>query len=77
MAMALIASGGVGNLWDRFARGGSVVDFLNLGVGPVRTGILNIADLAIVAGAVFLALSDRTSARPAPATSGDDGRGET
>jgi signal peptidase II len=52
---ALVAAGGAGNLWDRLATGGWVVDFLNLGVGPLRTGIFNVADLAIVAGAVLMA----------------------
>lgn len=52
---ALVAAGGLGNLWDRVATGGWVVDFLNLGVGPLRTGIFNVADLAIVGGAVLLA----------------------
>lgn len=58
-ALALVAGGGLGNLWDRLAHGGSVVDFLNLGIGPVRTGIFNVADLAIVAGVVLLALGRR------------------
>jgi len=31
-----------------------VVDFLNVGIGPLRTGIFNVADLAITAGAVVL-----------------------
>ena len=29
---------------------GSVIDFLNIGIGPVRTGIFNVADVAIMAG---------------------------
>ncbi len=66
IALALVAGGGIGNLWDRLARGGSVVDFLNLGIGPVRTGIFNVADLAIVAGVVLLALG---TVAPRPARS--------
>ncbi len=62
-ALSLVAGGGLGNLWDRIAHGGSVVDFLNLGIGPVRTGIFNVADLAIVAGVALLALGHR-GARP-------------
>jgi signal peptidase II len=61
---ALVAAGGAGNLWDRVATGGWVVDFLNLGVGPLRTGIFNVADLAIVAGAVLMAWPAAGSATP-------------
>jgi signal peptidase II len=55
-SFALIFSGGVSNLIDRITQGGVVVDFMNLGLGPVRTGIFNVADLAIVAGVVALVL---------------------
>jgi signal peptidase II len=55
-SFALIFSGGVSNLIDRMTQGGVVVDFMNLGIGPVRTGIFNVADLAIVAGVVALVL---------------------
>ena len=68
LAFALIASGGVGNLWDRIARGGAVVDFLNLGIGPLRTGIFNVADIAIVAGGVLLAVGARKQAPPLDAS---------
>jgi signal peptidase II len=50
---ALLWAGGVANMADRIASG-SVVDFLNLGVGGVRTGIFNVADVAITAGVVLL-----------------------
>ncbi len=59
VAFALLAGGGLGNWLDRVFRHGAVVDFLNLGVGPLRTGIFNVADLAIVAGALLLAWSSR------------------
>jgi signal peptidase II len=55
LAIALFSAGGVGNLFDRVARGGLVVDFINIGIGPVRTGIFNIADIAIMVG-VFIFL---------------------
>ncbi len=54
LAISLFVSGGVGNLIDRIMNDGSVVDFLNVGIGPLRTGIFNIADVAIMGGAVFL-----------------------
>jgi signal peptidase II len=54
VGLALVCSGGVSNLVDRLARG-TVIDFLNIGLGPVRTGIFNVADMAVLAGiAVFL-----------------------
>lgn len=56
LSMALVVGGGLGNLVDRVAREGAVVDFLNVGVGPVRTGIFNMADVFIVAGVGFLLL---------------------
>ena len=38
IGMALIVAGGASNWIDRVVRG-SVVDFLNVGIGPVRTGV--------------------------------------
>lgn len=46
-AIALLVAGGVGNLIDRVLQDGVVTDFLNVGIGPVRTGIFNVADVAI------------------------------
>ena len=61
-ALALMAGGGLGNLIDRVARAGSVVDFVSVGWGPLRTGIFNLADAAITAGALlFLWASLRQS----------------
>lgn len=52
---AMIAGGGLSNWMDRARNGGSVVDFMNLGIGTsLRTGIFNVADLAIVVGIGFL-----------------------
>lgn len=53
-ALALLLSGGIGNLIDRTTQNGLVTDFLNVGIGPVRTGIFNVADMAIMAGAGLL-----------------------
>lgn len=57
LALALFCAGGVGNLIDRVAHGGLVVDFMNVGLGPIRTGIFNVADLAIMTGMLILFLS--------------------
>lgn len=51
---ALIASGGFSNWVDRARFDGSVVDFMNMGIGSLRTGVFNVADLAIIAGIVVL-----------------------
>lgn len=50
-ATALMLAGGVGNLIDRMFRDGLVTDFMSVGIGPLRTGIFNVADVAIMAGA--------------------------
>ena len=47
--LVLFLAGGMSNLADRMAIG-SVIDFLNVGIGPVRTGIFNVADVAIMTG---------------------------
>jgi signal peptidase II len=54
VALSLIAGGGLSNLIDRIAHGGYVIDFLNIGLGGLRTGIFNIADVAIMVGAISL-----------------------
>ena len=55
VSVAAIIGGGVGNLVDR-VQFGAVRDFLNVGIGPVRTGIFNVADMAITFGGVALIL---------------------
>lgn len=61
--LILFVAGGVSNLIDRVAMG-SVIDFLNIGIGPLRTGIFNVADVAILAG-VALLIAERYRARAA------------
>ena len=46
---AMIVGGGISNLFDRIMYGG-VVDFMNMGVGDLRTGIFNFADVFIMVG---------------------------
>jgi len=62
VGLSLVAAGGASNLVDRVLRG-AVVDFLNVGLGPVRTGIFNVADMAILAGLVMILLPHRTDVR--------------
>jgi signal peptidase II len=54
IALALVAGGGISNLLDRLLYNGRVTDFLNVGIGGLRTGIFNVADMAIMAGALLL-----------------------
>lgn len=63
----LVVSGGVGNLIDRAQRDGAVVDFMNLGVGSLRTGIFNVADVAIMAGLFAWLLAARAKPAMSPA----------
>ncbi len=56
VALALVAGGGISNLIDRLLYDGRVTDFLNVGIGSLRTGIFNLADMAILAGALLLIL---------------------
>ena len=53
---SLTFAGGASNLIDRLTRG-SVVDFVSVGLGPLRTGIFNVADVAILLGGVFMVLA--------------------
>jgi signal peptidase II len=51
---SLVVAGGVSNLVDRFLQG-NVVDFMSVGIGSVRTGIFNVADVAILLGGALIA----------------------
>jgi signal peptidase II len=51
LALSLIFAGGFSNFIDRATNEGAVVDFLNMGVGGLRTGIFNVADVYIMIGA--------------------------
>jgi signal peptidase II len=53
LGVALFVAGGASNLLDRVAYG-MVIDFMNVGVGSLRTGIFNVADIAIMLGAGLL-----------------------
>ena len=81
-AFALILSGGIGNLIDRVAYKGIVVDFMNMGLPFVnirgwepRTGIFNIADLAIVGGLLLVVVAEFLKS-PAEPGEGDTAKNE-
>jgi signal peptidase II len=61
VALSLFVAGGFSNWADRLGDG-RVVDFLNVGIGGVRTGIFNVADVAIMVGiTLFLFAESRAS----------------
>lgn len=68
LGLSLVWAGGVSNLVDRIGSG-RVVDFLNVGIGPLRTGIFNVADLAIMLGLSLALLDEVVRTRRAPSQS--------
>jgi signal peptidase II len=75
VAASLVIGGGIGNLIDRVAFNGGVTDFMNMGIGSLRTGIFNVADVWIMAGVVLLALTPdmwRAPDEPGAANDPDD-----
>jgi signal peptidase II len=55
IALALFLGGGVGNLIDRLLNEGRVIDFMNIGIGNLRTGVFNVADMSLMAGLAVMA----------------------
>jgi signal peptidase II len=53
LGVSVFVAGGVSNLLDRIVYG-NVIDFMNVGVGPLRTGIFNVADMAVMLGAAIV-----------------------
>lgn len=49
IAFSFILGGGISNIYDRLLYNG-VIDFMNLGIGSLRTGIFNFADVSIMIG---------------------------
>jgi signal peptidase II len=67
ISLSLIVAGGIGNLIDR-AYKGSVTDFMNVGIGWLRTGVFNVADMAIMAGIFIMLLASYFAPNPDGAT---------
>lgn len=54
IAFSLIIGGGIGNIFDRFMAG-KVTDFWRIDLGGIfKTGIFNIADIAVTTGMIML-----------------------
>lgn len=54
IGLALIWAGGTSNLIDRITRHGLVTDFLFIRVGPLHTGVFNVADVMVMLGVAVL-----------------------
>ena len=67
VAVAFILAGGIGNQIDRISNHGLVTDFINLGIGPLRTGVFNVADMAVTFGGIAIALMMLRNQPPEPA----------
>ncbi|MEM8857795.1 MAG: signal peptidase II [Chloroflexota bacterium] len=68
---AMMFAGGLGNLIDRIFFENGVIDFLNVGYGNLRTGVFNVADMAIMVG-VFGMLFLGRAPMPDPAPQIED-----
>ena len=53
-SLALIISGGMGNIIDRIVYDRHVTDFMIISLGKIHTGIFNFADVCVTAGAIGL-----------------------
>jgi signal peptidase II len=73
LAGAVLVSGGLGNLIDRAFNDGRVIDFMQVGLGPLKTGIFNVADVQIMAAAfamVWLSFRHKDELDQAPDPAG-------
>lgn len=70
IALGLILGGAVGNLFSRVTTPRGVVDFIDLGVGPWRFYLFNVADIGIFVGALLLAMTLWNQSAPPAAEPG-------
>jgi signal peptidase II len=66
ISLGLILGGALGNLFDR-VRYGSVIDFIDIGVGGLRWWVFNVADAAITVGVLIWGAEILLARPPAPA----------
>ncbi len=71
LGVALTVGGGLGNLIDRLRFDGAVIDYIRIGIGRLRTGVFNLADVALIIGLVLIAMQlgedqEDESESPAP-----------
>ncbi len=53
VSLSLVVGGGLGNLIDRIFNEGRVIDFMNMGIGSLRTGVFNVADVVLSIGVIW------------------------
>jgi signal peptidase II len=66
VGLSLMFGGGVSNLADRFLHDGRVVDFISIGLAGMRTGVFNIADVAITCGFIIVLIPALMRQKGAP-----------
>jgi signal peptidase II len=74
LGLTLFVTGGASNWLDRVVHG-SVIDFINVGLGPLRTGIFNVADVAIMLGVGIVVVAELGRHRHAPLAADGPERG--
>ena len=57
LGLVMVWAGGMSNLFDRFTRHGLVTDFMVVRIGPLHTGVFNLADVVIMAGIAVVLVS--------------------
>jgi signal peptidase II len=77
---SLILGGGLGNFIDRTLHEGGVVDFVSIGFSGLRTGVFNVADVAIIGGVLMVLWEQHRTPEPVETTAADspmqEGSGE-
>ena len=54
--MGSVLAGGFSNVIDRYYNDAHVIDFLNVGIGSLRSGIFNVADMFVMFGVILIML---------------------
>jgi lipoprotein signal peptidase len=73
--LCLLSGGGFGNIIDRVFKT-LVTDFLNFGIGKLRTGVMNVADLYIMALVIMLIIGMIGEGKHEKASRADAAAGE-
>lgn len=79
-SLSLILAGGLGNIIDRIFADRHVTDFMNVGIGNLRTGIFNVADMCVTGGVIgllILAYTEKKHETPAVAPVADQSEAES
>ena len=67
IALSLVLGGGISNIFDRLANG-KVVDFMVMGIGQLKTGVFNFADVSIMTGLFLLIFAQKKKKQDLPIT---------